>query len=396
MLSFVGVAAIAISIALLPAARCKDRTQYFMIILLLLAHLSVAMYYYRYTNHASADAWGYYYDPSNQYLRPFSVGTVPVFKLVHFLKVELQASYLDCFLLFQSIGLAGLVFLARVFKEIEEKLQVPDRRGYLGLLFLPTLLFWTAAIGKDAPLFFSISVLVWSILNLRQRFAYFCVAVGIMVLFRAHIALLAMTALAAAAFFERTGSLGRRLGLMMIAVVGIWLVIGPAQRTINFDETSVSSIATYVDEQQSIYATAGGSTAVVHAPLLVRIVSLLFRPFFFDAHGMLGLIPSIENIGAIIAFVYVIGRWREMAHLARRVFFVRFMLIFATALLFSLALVYYNVGLGLRERVMAYPMILSSLVALWSFRRKLAQAAPRSREDGVFSRSYAIRPAPES
>lgn len=374
--------AIILCIAILPIARCKTKTQQVLIVLLLLVHIGVSIYYYIYTNNAFADARGYYYDPQNEYIEPFTVGTVATFKIVHFLKSSIHASYFDCFLIFQSVGFAGLLILARVFKEIEEKIGVEDRNGYLLLLFLPTVLFWTSAIGKDAPLFFAISVAVWSMLRLRHRFLFFCFAVGVMVLFRAHIALITMSAVAAAAFFEGRSSLGRRVGLMMVALIGVWLVIGPAQRTINFDQKSVSSITTYIEQQQSIYATAGGTTAVIHAPFIVRIVSLLFRPFFFDARGILGFVPSVENVGTVLVVIYTLAHWRNLAHLARRVFFIRFTLMFSALLLFSLALVYYNVGLGLRERVMAYPMIFSTLVALWSFRRKAAVASSRDLRSG--------------
>ena len=92
---------------------------------------------------------------------------------------------------------------------------------------------------------------------------------------------------------------------------------------------------------------------------------------------MLGIIASFENVAFIIAVLYIIANWRDAVYLTRRVPFVRFVLIFAFILLFALTLVYYNVGLGLRERVMAYPMIYAFLVSLVVGARK-AEASERA------------------
>jgi hypothetical protein len=65
-------------------------------------------------------------------------------------------------------------------------------------------------------------------------------------------------------------------------------------------------------------------------------------------------------------------------------------------MLFLLTLVYYNVGLGLRERVMAYPMIFSTLVALWSLREKRKLTlVPRHAVPGLMVKPQANTPATE-
>lgn len=395
-MTFVGALAIFFCMAAIPIGFKRITNRDLMIgMLLLAAHVTTAIFYYVYSQSAAADAFGYYYDTMDMHFQKFSVGTVAMFKLVYFLKTYLNASYLDCYMIFQTFGFLGILILCRCFQEIQEKVQVPYRSEYIALLFLPSVNFWSCAIGKDAPLFFAISLCVWSMLKLGQRFLYACAGLGVMVFFRAHIALLATSAVAAAAFFERSTTLGRKLGLLCLALVGTGLVLGPAMRAINFDQASTPSIASYVEQQQSIYATAGGGTAVVNASLPMRILSLLFRPFFFDAHGFLGLVASVENLAVVIASLYALVRWRDIAHLVRRVLFVRFLLIYAAVLLFSLALVYYNVGLGLRERTMAYPMVFCLLVALWAYRRKIAIPAGAQVRRAVLVPANMQKPAPE-
>ena len=342
---------------------------------LLVAHVAASLYYYQYSLHAVADAWSYYFDPWNMAGMNLGLSTVLLFQVVHFLKINLGASYLDCFLLFQTIGFAGIMLLVRTFDEIEANVGAPQSRGYFGLLFLPSVNFWTAAIGKDAPLFFAVSLCVWAMLSLRRRIVWFCLALLIMVLFRAHVALMAAAALAGSAFLGSTASMGRRIGLLAVAVTGFGLALGPVQSTLNVDVTSAGSVSQFLDNSTA-FANVGGTTSIGQAPLPLRAVSLLFRPFFFDASGVLGMIASVENVGVVFMFLFALLHWRDLMMLARRVPFVRFCLLFAVVLLFLLTLVYYNVGLGLRQRVMSYPMIFSLIVAMWALRAKQAAAKP--------------------
>jgi hypothetical protein len=275
------------------------------------------------------------------------------------------------------------MLLARLFREIEEKIGVQDHRPYLGLLLLPSVNFWTSAIGKDAPVFFAVTLCVWAMMNFRPRVLYFTIGIGIMVLFRPHIAFMAASALAGASFFGKSVSLGRRLGLLAVAVAGIWIASGAVESTFGVDATSVSSVSEYLDKQGVAFAADTGNTSLGEAPFVVRVLSLLFRPLFFDAHGILGVIASAENIGAILLTLYFLAHIRDLAHLVRHVQFMRFAAVFGAIVLFTLSLVYYNVGLGLRERVMAYPMIFSIAVSLWSVQRKRRSMAPPQSRRGV-------------
>jgi hypothetical protein len=274
-------------------------------------------------------------------------------------------------------------------------MEVPTSRGYWGLLFLPSVNFWTTAVGKDAPLFFAISLCTWAMLRLRQRLVYAAIALGIMMLFRAHIALMAAAALALASLIGAQVSIGRKIGLMTVAGLGGWLALNAVQNTLGVDAMSASAVNDFLNEQNRVYATVGGGTSLGNAPWLVRVVSLLFRPFFFDSRGILGLIASVENVGVLAAFLYLTFYWRDVAFLSRRVLFIRFVLLFAVIILLSLTLVYYNIGLGLRQRVMAYPMVYSLLVALWSMRRKMAAPAAPQVQHALMPEGNRHRPVPE-
>jgi hypothetical protein len=382
--SLVGILGLLLCFAALPLTSVRLTSARLVVALgLLITHVAATLLYFAYVHTAPTDAWFYYFNPTNFGSGEGGLGTTFVLSFVQFLKNSLGATYFDAFLLFQSIGFLGLVILMRLFQEIQIKAQAAESLAPVAILFLPSAHFWTSAIGKDAPLFFAVSLCVWSMIEFRPRFIAFCVSLVVMVLFRPHIALIIMTSLALSAFFYRSISIGRKAMLLIVAAVGMFLVVGPVQQTLGVDFGSVDSVMGFLDEKRILGSTIAAATTIGDASLPVRIVSLLFRPFFFDAHGAMGLVASLENVLVIAGMMYLVSRWRDLKLLASRVFFVRFTITAAIILILSLAFAYYNIGTGLRQRVMAYPMVFALIASVWCVRRRLLvwplpQRAPAS------------------
>jgi hypothetical protein len=348
--------------------------------LLLLVHVVASITYYFFAQSNVTDSANYYYDVYHLASQPFSFGSVAIFKSVRFLRVALGASILDTYMIFQSFGFIGMVFLACTFFDIIEKIAAPKSTAYLSLIFLPSVNFWTSAIGKDAPMFFAVSICVWSMIDLRKRFLYFCLGLAVMIFVRAHIALIVVMAVALAAVFDSSMKTGAKIGLLGFSFAGLFAIAGPVESTIGVDVSSVDSVTKFLETHDAVDSAIAGSTSVGDASFPVKLFSLLFRPLFFDADSAFGLVASVENLLALLAFLYLIVHWRDILHLARRVTFVRFSVFFTLILTLSLAIVYYNVGLGLRERVMVYPPLFAILVALWALnRRRHLQGGPRPR-----------------
>lgn len=370
-MSVVTFAAMMISfIAVALGAKPLTLPRLFIALSIMFVHIGASYFYYTYSLTTIADSFSYYFQPWIWKDKSIGLSTVLLADFVQLLKVDFHATYLDCFMLFQSFGLLGMMLLARTFTGVQENIFPGHDRSYLWLFFLPSLNFWTSAIGKDALLFLSIALCLWSVLKLRTRILLFAASVTLMMLFRAHIALMAVVAMAVASMFGSSISIGRKFGLLAIATIGGYFSVDAVQNTLGLDVMSASAVGSFLDKQNSVYATVAGTTSLGNTAFPVRVFSLLFRPFFVDANGFLGIIASIENVFVVAAIFYLAVCRRELLHLMKNVFFIRFAAIFALLILFSLTLIYYNVGLGLRQRVMAYPMIMSILVALWSMRRR--------------------------
>ncbi|HEX8525608.1 hypothetical protein [Allosphingosinicella sp.] len=333
-----------------------------------LVHVASAVVYFYYIQSASSDAYLYYYDEYGFYAHPVRFGTGFVIHLTQFLKANFGGSFLDYFLVFQAMGFWGIVFLMRTFEEIYGELGARAPMLVYLMLFLPGIHFWTSAIGKDAPLFLATSLSVWSMMHLRRRALVFAAAIFIMVLIRPHIALLAMLSLALAAFMDPKARGYVKVTLLAVALAGAAVVAGTVQSAFDLDVTSAESVGEFLTRQSEVTGSMGGGTAVIGASFPVRVVSLLFRPFFIDAEGAFGLIASVENVFIMFVIGTILFRMRGTLRLARNVFFLRYALFFSMALIILLSLIYYNVGLGLRQKMMIMPGLLAFFAALHAVR----------------------------
>ena len=369
-MGFVGFLGIFLSLLVFPfafAERTRGRVAVFMVLWLLHILSTITFYFYAETN--GADSMLYYFDPYGMALKEMNFGTVFVVHLVQTMREWAGGSYLDYFLFFQAFGFWGIVVLMRTVEEIYAELDLPQAQLAYVMLFLPGLHFWTSAIGKDAPLFFCTSLAVWAAMQLRRRFVAFGVAVAVMVLFRPHVALVTMVSLAIAAFFDPRSRGYVKISLALVAMVGAAFIANSVQSTFSVDVTNADSVSDFFAQQYEVGQRTRGTTAVVGQNFVVRLLSLLFRPLFFDAVGVFGIIASVENL----FYVFVVGtlciRMRDTIRLCRRVFFLRFAFIFAISLILLLTLVYYNVGLGLRQKMMIVPALFAFFAAHWAVRR---------------------------
>ncbi len=365
-ITLVGWFGIAIGFAAVFMVSGRERGITRVSVALLLAALQTAtgIYFHEWAQTGTTDAALYYYDRYDFYQRGFALNTQFVIWVVQGLKEWFGGTYLDYFLLFQAAGTWGAIYLMRAFEDIHTLARAPfDKRLFL-LLFLPGLHFWTAFIGKDGFLFLGAAMCGWATIRIRERWLTFAIGVVIMTLFRPHIGILAVAALAAAILMDRETKGLAKLMLAGLAAVGVVLVAGTLYDTYRIDIGSAEAVGDFLARQSRAAAKMEGGTAAVGLPLPVAMLSLLFRPFFFDAGGFEGLIASFENLVLVGIFGYFIYRFGWLRKLFTGTLVVRYAVFFAFLVTMMLSLTYYNVGLGLRQKMMMMPAILMIFAAL--------------------------------
>lgn len=354
----------------------ESRSRLVLFVLLLLAHVGASVAYYLYAQEFGGDVQLYYYDQLGVYGNASGLSTVFVINFVQTLKSYVGGSFLDYFLLFQAMGFWGILFVLRAFDDIHEELGQPMFKYVYLLLFLPGLHFWTSAIGKDAPLFLGVAMCVWAAFRIQSRYLIFAVGIVVCLLFRPHIALIALIALALTVLFARNTTLLVRAALMAVVLVGVGAVAGLVQNAFyGLNLTNADSMSEFIEQKSSVSEESGGDMSIIGASFPVKLFSLLFRPFFVDANGLLGYIASVENVVLLVVIGSLIWRFGTSLAVARAAMFARFSAIFFVLLTILLAMVNYNVGLGLRQKMMMMPALLVFLAAMLAVRRARLQAA---------------------
>lgn len=365
-----GLFGILLSIAGFHFARATEsRSRMVLFVLLLLAHASASIAYYFYAREFGGDSSLYYNDPFGAYGNATGLSTIFVINFVQVLKDYFGGSFLDYFLLFQAMGFWGILFVLRTFDDIHEELGQPLFKYVYLLLFLPGLHYWTGAIGKDAPIFLGVAMCVWSAFRIQRRYPAFAAGLVITLLCRPHIALIALTAFAMTLVLDRNTRFWTRAALLIVALAGIGTVTTLVENSfVGLSLTRTDSVSEFIETKSNVSEESGGDASIINASFPVKLISLLFRPFFIDATGALGYIASIENVVLLVIVLLLLRHFRLALAVGRATMFARFSFVFFVMLTILLAMVNYNVGLGLRQKMMMMPALLVFLAAMLAVR----------------------------
>jgi hypothetical protein len=376
-MSLVGVMGILVGLLAWRIAMIEPtRVRIAVFVLAYLMHVlaGFAFYFYSLTN--ISDSNSYYYDDYGfAASEGFGLTTQLIYYMVYVGRTVFGGTFLDYFLVFQAFGFFGIAYLMRIFEEIYRELDVPQPTYIYLLLFLPGMHFWTSSIGKDGIIFTGICMSLWATMQIRRRFAWFAFGVFLVLVIRPHVALILGAAVAAAIFFEKSTSWARRVALIGAAVVAISISASSVETRFTLDVTSADSVSEFLATHDRVVTTTQEGP-IVSGSLPYRFFSLMVRPMFIDADGWFGLIASFENLALLFIVGVLLRRSGTIVQMVRSLTFIRYALIMAAGIALLLSLIYYNVGLGLRQRMMFVPGLLVPFVVLLALQRARRLHAP--------------------
>jgi hypothetical protein len=294
------------------------------------------------------------------------------------------------FVIFSLAALWGGYFFYRAFC-----VAFPQgNRGLYGLLvvLLPSILYWSSAIGKDAleQLFIGISAYGFARVVKRLDFSGILItAVGIAgtTLLRPHIgAMLAISMLLPFALGRTKGgwmTVTTKILLLPVLVGCTFFLVKQAQSFVGAESADLKS-GIQVLEERNIDTHLGGSTFNQRESLARRIIQgpfLPFRPFPWEVHNLMSAVAALEGLGL---FFLLWRKRRELWALMRkwREPYVGFLLAFALQFFVIFAAATSNFGILVRQRIMLVPIMLMLFCARLPAREVVA--APLARRDSWF------------
>jgi hypothetical protein len=329
----------------------------------------------------------------------FDFGTGAI-KNTHFIEVLTGIIYaiigntqLGGFFVYSWLGFLGLYFFYRAFA-----LAVPrgDHRRYaLLLFFMPSLLFWSSSIGKEAWMTLTLGMVAYGAARAfaRKPFGFVFLGLGLWgtEVVRPHMALLILGGLVPAYLIRRAPAFSdtkRKQSLKMFGlaalVVAIVITLGGVEQRFKVSTVDAQTAdQVFTDTQDQ--TTQGGSSFTptrVHNPiqLPVAVVTVLFRPFPGEASTTQGVVSAFEGAFLMIVCLRSLRRLRRIPAEMIQTPYVLFALVYVLVFVYAFSTIG-NFGILVRQRVQVYPLFFVLLAI---------PAMARKREDSrTKRRSYA-------
>lgn len=326
--------------------------------LLFVYHLLFGAAYYIYAIFNRSDSKRYFSVPSREgaeWLDFLGTGTTFIdFLSYPFLKIGF--SYEMMMLLFTYIGYLGFVFAYLFFKEnISLNIKVFRKIDLLTLiLFLPNMHFWTASLGKGAPIFLGLMMFAYAIRNPQNRSLALIVGSLLVLCIRPHIFLLmALGTFVGVVSGNKWITWKHKLAAATMIMACILMFQNQILSVVHL-ENSDNIIADFLEFTASRSAkldNAGSGIDMNNYSLPGKFFAFWFRPLFFDAPGILGVIVSIENLIYLLLFAKIFRlKFIKFIKVAPVNVKMSFVLFFLTS--FAMTFVMSNLGIIIRQKSM--------------------------------------------
>ncbi|MFD1094673.1 hypothetical protein [Salegentibacter chungangensis] len=273
-------------------------------------HLFFGAVYYTYALFNPSDSKRYFRVPdetSHSWSHFFETGTHFIdFVSYPFIKY-LGFTYEMMMLMFTWVGFLGFVYAYLFFKEnISFKINVFKRIDLLTLiLFLPNMHFWTSSLGKGAPIFLGLMMFAYAITKPEKRLISLVAGSLLVFSIRPHIFLL-MAVGALVGLMLCRHSISWQKKMTFFGVIAVILLIFQKQILsvvhLNNSTNLIADFVEFTSNRAEKLDNAGSGVNMTDYSLAGKFFTFWFRPLFFDAPGILGIIVSIENLIYLLLF----------------------------------------------------------------------------------------------
>lgn len=279
-------------------------------------HILFFVIYYIYASLNPSDSVNYYnraIDPSMEWLDHFYTGTRFIYFFAYPFVTYFKFNYEMMMFLFSWFGYLGFVYAYLFFREnIPVKITVFKKLDLLTLiLFFPNMHFWTASLGKGAPIFLGLMMFAYAIKSPKSRLITLILGSLLIYYIRPHVFMFVAvgTVLGYMSGKEKI-SFGKKLFIYIALIGGLILVqdtiLGVAG--LEGSEDVVGDFTDFSSTRSESLGTSGSGVDMSNYPLPLKFFTFWFRPLFFDAPGILGLITSIENLMYLLLFFKILKK----------------------------------------------------------------------------------------
>ena len=336
-----------------------------------ITHLFFTFVYYFYTLNNVADSIGYYRRVLflfDNWGETFGQGTTFIYFTLYPLVKFLGLTYFGSFFVYSFFGLLGYYYLLKILIGIS---NVKFTKWFY-LLLMPNIHFWSVAIGKDSLIFFGISFLAY-LYFFRKKWFLYIFPILLVAFIRLHVLFFILLAFGfTQLFLNKRLKLFYKIAASFFLLIALYFLFPFLMARVGFTETE--SLIAQFEALETTKVEGGTSIDMSNQNLLVKWLSYMFRPLFFDANSPLLLISSVENSLWVLIFLNIFRRIRtKINYLYKSFFWFSFLSIFTLSIPSAYILI--NLGIAVRQKTMVFPFIIIVFFILMnSYKSNLANA----------------------
>ncbi|SHF74026.1 hypothetical protein SAMN05444483_102226 [Salegentibacter echinorum] len=265
-------------------------------------------------------------------------------------------SYEMMMLLFTWVGFMGFVYAYLFFKEsISLDIKIFKRINFLTLiLFLPNMHFWTASLGKGAPIFLGLMLFAYALRKPKNRMISLSVGSLLVFAIRPHMFLLLAGAGLFAIFFNKDQVSLKQKAIFGGVIAGTLLlfhkqILGVVN--LGNSQNLIADFLSFTENRAGKLDNATSGVPMNDYSLIEKFFTFWFRPLFFDAPGILGIVVSVENFIYLLIFGKLF-RKSFLGFLKSAPAHVKLSLVLFFTSSFAMTFVMSNLGIILRQKSM--------------------------------------------
>ncbi|MEM9679097.1 MAG: hypothetical protein AAF901_02135 [Bacteroidota bacterium] len=260
-------------------------------------------------------------------------------------------SYEAVMALFSFFGFLGMFFFFLFF--LEKKRTNVSFMGFplLHLVFLlPNLHFWSSSFGKGSLIFLGIGMIFYSLNSLKDRFALAILGGLLVYHVRPHIMMVILIAVIIAYTFSwKNLNIATRFVVLLLAGIALYFVYQDVLSLVGIEQELLLTDSFNLTHRASELSKATSGVDITNYSLPVQLFTFLYRPLFFDAPGVLGLIVSFENVFLLMLTLYFIYKG-GLKFLLTGDFLVKTAFLSFLTTSIALAQIAGNLGLAIRQK----------------------------------------------
>lgn len=336
-------------------------------------HLFLFVVYYTYASLTASDAYNYYYVSSNttNWFDTWGMDSQFIVFLAWPFTHLLGLSFEATMLLFAYIGFNGVMLFYLAAKE-----NVFGLKPLLGsytltecLFLLPNIHFWSSSLGKGSLMLFGISLLVFGLARYNVRKHYIILG-GLLIYFiRPHILFAFVLGVGGAMLLSRRGvKPGVKFSLIIISIILMYLMSGGLVEYAGDENLNIFQSDAITKRANDLSRKAGSGVDITNYNQIQKLFTFWYRPLFFDAPGVLGIIVSFENLLYVLFTVQILRRgFVNFKHWNGWFRMLLFAFLFASL---ALAQVMGNLGIAMRQKAQIMPLFFIVYLRVMSLRQE--------------------------